>query len=127
MKFLSKLVSQVIILCFTSLMPNLHAQDITWLTPTEYDFGVMERYQPDSFSFVFKNTSGFDLVIDNVRTTCGCTAPRWTYEAIPADSTSTIEIVYNSKNPGYFEKKVKVFFAGIRKPEVLKVEGEVVE
>lgn len=127
MKFLAKVVGLVLVLFFTSYMPSLHAQDITWLTPTEFEFGEMKQYQPDSFKFVFKNTSGFDIVIDNVRTTCGCTAPRWSYDPIPADSSSTVEIVYNAKNIGYFDKRIKVFFSGIRKAEILRVSGNVVE
>ncbi|MEZ4948276.1 MAG: DUF1573 domain-containing protein [Saprospiraceae bacterium] len=127
MKMILKKVSPVILFFILCGMHNLQAQSVTWLTPTEHDFGVLKQYHPDTVYFTFKNISGYDMVIDNVRTTCGCTAPNWSMEPIPADSTSTILIEYNSKNLGYFEKKIKVYYAGIRKAEVLRIEGEVVE
>jgi hypothetical protein len=127
MKIILKKLSPVILIFFFGATTFANAQSVTWLTPTEHDFGVLKQFHPDTVYFTFKNISGFDMVIDNVRTTCGCTAPDWNMEPIPVDSTSTILIEYNSKNLGYFEKKIKVYYAGIRKPEVLKIEGEVVE
>ena len=106
---------------------SANAQDIIWLSPNEHDFGEMERYHEQSVDFEFKNNSGEAIVIDNVRTPCGCTTPEWSEEPIPADSTGIITITYDARKVGYFYKKVKVYFSGIRKGQKLYVEGEVVD
>ena len=112
---------------FSLLWLPLFAQDIIWLTPVEHDFGEFEQFDIQQVAFKFKNNSGEAVVVDNVRTTCGCTSPDWSDEPIPADSTSVITIEYDARKIGFFYKKVKVYFSGIRKGEKLSVEGEVVE
>lgn len=111
-------------LCITI---QLSGQEIIWLSPTEHDFGEFEQYDMQQVEFKFKNNTGQPLVIDNVRTTCGCTSPGWTEAPIPVDSSSVITVEYDARKLGYFHKKVKVYFSGIRKGHKLFVEGEVVE
>ncbi len=98
---------------------------VEWLTPMEHDFGIITQFEPVEVNFEFRNISGEAFLIDNVRTTCGCAAPDWTYDAVPADSTSTIRIEYDAAKKGYFRKKITVFFSGQRKSEKLWIEGEV--
>ena len=97
--------------------------NIEWLTPLEHDFGDIAQREPVEFSFEFKNISEDSMLIDNVRTTCGCTTPDWTWEPIAPDSTSSIRVIYDAKKKGYFKKKVKVYFSNQRKATVLKVTG----
>ncbi|MDZ7606384.1 MAG: DUF1573 domain-containing protein [Cyclobacteriaceae bacterium] len=47
--------------------------------------------------FSFKNTGSGPLVIQNVLSTCGCTAPEWPKEPIDAGAEGKIKIVFNSK------------------------------
>ena len=103
------------------LLPTEHQ----WLTPLEYDFGVIAEDEPVRVDFQFKNTSEFPIFIDNVRTTCGCTAPNWNPEGIEPDSIGTITIEYDAKKSGYFRKKILVFFNHERRGERLYIEGEV--
>ena len=84
----------------------------------------MEK-KPVEFKFEFKNTSEEPMLMDNVRTTCGCTTPDWAWDPIEPDSTSFIRVVFDAKKQGFFNKKVKVFFSNQRKPTVLKIEGYV--
>ncbi len=106
---------------------SANAQDIIWLSPNTHDFGEMKQFKEQSIDFEFKNNSGEAIVIDNVRTPCGCTTPDWSEEPIPAGSTGIISIAYDARKLGYFHKKVKVYFSGIRKGQKLFVEGEVVD
>lgn len=108
-------------------MAGLGAQTVEWLTDTHHDFETMKQYKPETFDFQFKNTTDAPLIIDNVRTTCGCTAPDWDETPVEPGAVGTIKIEYDAKRIGYFEKKVKVYFHGRRKPEALSIEGEVVE
>ena len=47
---------------------------VEWLSPLEHDFGDLERGKPVEHFFKFKNISGEPITIDNIRTSCGCTA-----------------------------------------------------
>jgi hypothetical protein len=105
----------------------LCAQTVEWRSPVHHDFGAIKHLQPVTVSFVFKNLLSTPLVIDNVRTTCGCTAPDWSEAPTAPGAENTILIEYDAKKIGYFEKKIKVYFDGVRKPETLIIEGEVVE
>jgi len=120
-------MKKLFLLLLTVSTLQLFAQDIAWLTPTEHDFGEFEQFDIQQVEFKFKNNTGEPVVIDNVRTTCGCTSPDWTDEPILADSTSVITIEYDARKVGFFYKKVKVYFSGIRKGHKLYIEGEVVE
>ena len=100
-------------------------QGIEWTTPVEHDFGDLVQGDPAEHFFKFKNTSGDTILIDNVRATCGCTTPDWTWDPIAPDSTSHIRVVYDARKKGYFKKKIKVFFSHQRKATVLKITGYV--
>ena len=106
---------------------QLAAQDVIWLSPTEHDFGEFEQFDMQQVEFKFKNNTDGPIVIENVRTTCGCTSPDWSEEPIPADSISQIRIEYDARKLGYFYKKVKVYFKEVKKGTKLIVEGEVIE
>ena len=96
-----------------------------WLTPLEHDFGKLKQGIPERTIYRFKNNSEFPVFIDNVRTTCGCTAPDWSPDAVAPDSIGTITIEYDAKKEGYFRKRILVFFNHQRKPDKLYIEGEV--
>lgn len=99
---------------------------VEWLSPTTHDFGEILHNSETTHTFPFKNTSDAAFVIDNVRTSCGCTAADWIETPILPDSTATIEVIYDAHDLGYFRKYVKVFLSGQRKAEKLYLEGEVV-
>lgn len=91
----------------------------------DHDYGLLEQFEGEETVFTFKNTSSDTLLIDNVRTTCGCTAPDWDLEPIPPGEIRDIRIVFEANKIGYFRKKIKVFFSNQKKGDVLYVEGEV--
>lgn len=107
------------------LAPVLYVSDpiVEWLTPVEHDFGDLVKDRPVEHFFKFKNISGEPFAIDNVRTTCGCTAPDWSLLPVAAGDTSQLRIEFNAAKPGYFRKKIKVYFNSQRKAEILYIEG----
>lgn len=97
-----------------------------WITETEYDFGDIAYQKPVQYTFRFKNTSTEPLVIETIRTSCGCTGSTWDETPILADSIGNITIEYDAKKAGYFRKSAKVFFEGKREAERLWVSGYVI-
>ncbi len=47
-----------------------------------HDFGKVIQGERVSYGFKFKNTGRSDLVISQVKTSCGCTVPKFTKEPI---------------------------------------------
>ncbi len=114
----------MVLICFGLLWQNfvIHSP-IVWLTTSEHNFGAIPQYQEQIHHFYFRNNSLKNISIDNVRTTCGCTASQWQEMPIPPDSIGFVSITYDAKQVGAFKKKIKVFFANQRLPEILFVEG----
>ncbi len=100
---------------------------VEWLTAETHDFGDILHREPVEVSFEFKNISGEPIVIDNVRTSCGCTAADWGVAPILPDSVGLINIEFDAREPGYFHKWIKVYFSGQRKAERRFIEGFVEE
>lgn len=98
---------------------------VEWLTERDHDFGKMRHERPKSFVFLFKNISEEPILLETVRTTCGCTAARWTESPIGPGETGEINVEYDAYQRGDFSKKIRVFFSRQRKPELLWIRGDV--
>lgn len=98
---------------------------IQWLTPTEHNFGTVPRGASVTHHFVYQNNTSSPLVIDNVRTTCGCTAPGWSTSALPPAAADTLSIVFHGQKRGPFRKQVKVYFNSQHRAERLHIKGTV--
>jgi hypothetical protein len=109
---------------FVSASPA-DSSKIKWLDATTHDFGAIPVGKPVSKVFHFKNVSEVPIVIDNVRTTCGCTNTEWDEEPVLPGATGTITVVFDAVMPKYFRKKVIVWFDGLPRAEHLFVEGVV--
>ncbi len=64
---------------------------------TEHDFGTINEGDVVTHTYKFKNTGAVPLIIENVKPSCGCTAPHWTKEPIPVGGTGEIQVEFNSK------------------------------
>jgi len=115
-----------LLLVFTPILP-FNESKVKWLTPLEHDFGDINHNEPVTHLFEFVNISDKLLTIDNVRTSCGCTASDWEYVPTAIADTSAVSIVYDAAKTGYFRKKIKVYFHGQRNAEILYIEGFVLE
>ncbi len=78
---------------------------------TVHDFGkIAEEIGQATCSFEFTNTGNAPLIINSVRTSCGCTTPSYTKEPVLPGKTGTIKVAYTTTNRvGAFSKGVTVF------------------
>jgi hypothetical protein len=98
---------------------------VTWLTSRDHDFGEIDRGKPVAFRFEFRNTASDTILLQTVRTTCGCTAAQYTETPIAPGATGSVNIEYDAAQNGSFTKKIRVFFDRQRKPEILRIRGRV--
>ena len=79
--------------------------------------------------FEFTNTGNADLVITDVKSSCGCTVPSKPTEPIAPGKTGKIEVQYNM-NPGPISKTITVTSNAVNRESgmiPLKITGKVVE
>ena len=99
---------------------------VTWLTETEHDFGEVRQSATVRYVFKFKNAIAEPIVLQTVRTTCGCTAAEWTEAPIAPGEPGEVTIEFDADRGGSFRKKITVFFDKQRKAETLWISGEVI-
>ncbi len=72
----------------------------------EHDFGEVEEGKIVEYVFSFKNTGNYPLMLQDIRTTCGCTAPEWTKEPIAPNEEGKIIVRFNSAHKAGQQRKV---------------------
>ena len=78
----------------------------------------------DLFIFEFKNNSKKPATIQNVQTSCGCTAAEKPTEAVKPGKKSKISVSYDTKRVGAFTKTITVT-SDVSEPIVLTIRGTV--
>lgn len=92
---------------------------------TDHDFGKILQNGDGNFSFKFKNTGKEPLIIQNVRSSCGCTvASRPNAPILPGES-SEISVKYDTRRIGVFHKNITVSSNADNASVVLNIKGEV--
>jgi hypothetical protein len=75
-----------------------------------FDFGSIHEDDVVPHTFVIKNTGTTDLVIENVKPSCGCTMVDIPLESIPPGGSSEISVKFNSHGKaGTQNKTIEVF------------------
>lgn len=102
------------------------AQQIS--TPnTTIDCGQVLFQQPVKAEFQMKNSGSAPLVINDVRTSCGCTMVSYPTKPVAAGSPFTVEAIYDSKTMGHFQKLIGIYSNASEEPMMLTLKGTVVE
>lgn len=98
------------------------------LVNNEFDIGKMQVNLTKEVEFKFTNTGKSDLIIRNIRATCGCTALQQGKSVVGPGETSSIKAVFSSgANPGMQHKNIYVYTNDPKSSEVvLTIKGEVV-
>lgn len=75
----------------------------------EHDFGIVTEGEKVGWYFKYKNVGDSDLLISNVITTCGCTAPHYSKKPLAAGGEEVLQIIFDSKGKSGKEiKNVKI-------------------
>ncbi|MCB9224007.1 MAG: DUF1573 domain-containing protein [Crocinitomicaceae bacterium] len=76
----------------------------------EYDFGTVKEGEQVRHTYKFKNTGDKNLILINVKGSCGCTVPEdWPKDPIAPGETGEIKVVFDSQGRvGNVKKNVRV-------------------
>ena len=90
-----------------------------------HDFGELAFASDGSCEFIFKNTGKSPLVLNNVKSTCGCTIPEWPREPVGENESASIRVRYDTHRVGSFTKSITVYSNASNSPKRLFIKGRV--
>ena len=90
------------------------------------NYGTIEQHSDGTKIFAFTNTGDAPLIINEVKTSCGCTVPRYSKAPILPGESGELEIKYNTKKLGAFTKTITVKSNAEGGNKILKIKGTVV-
>ncbi len=100
------------------------ASPVSWKAET-LDIGEIPQGTPKSIDFEFKNTGKTDIIITNVKASCGCTATDYTKTPVKPGQTAKVTATYNAAAKGAFTKTVTVTTNAEETPKTLTFKGTV--
>ena len=90
---------------------------------TEYDFGTIEQGTPQEHVFTFTNTGKAPLVITDASSSCGCTVPKYTQEAIAPGEKGELLVKFNGSGQNQVTKTVTVTANTEAGKELIKIKA----
>ncbi|PID91405.1 MAG: hypothetical protein CSA96_08560 [Bacteroidetes bacterium] len=90
-----------------------------------HDYGELPKDGDGTWIFRCKNLGEEAIVINRVRSTCGCTVPQWPREPLEPGSTGEIVVKYNTAQTGTFMKSLYVYSTAANTPVKLQIKGKV--
>lgn len=93
-----------------------------------HDFGSVKEGEKVQYDFRYTNTGKSALFIQEVNTSCGCTATEFTKDLIQPGESNYIKITYDSDGrPGSFQKTISVITNTQPNETKLLIIGDVIE
>jgi len=93
---------------------------------TVHDYGTIQQGADGAYEFKFTNKGKTPLILNNVRSSCGCTVPSWTKEPVQPGAGGSIKVVYNTASIGAFNKSITVSSNAKNSEVMLQIKGNVV-
>jgi len=97
-----------------------------WFEEILHDYGEIPEGSDGTCAFTFKNLGDASIVINRVRSSCGCTVPSWPREPVEPGESAEITVRYNTALTGTFLKSVLVYSTASNSPVKLQIKGKVV-
>ncbi len=91
------------------------------------DYGEIKKGSDGVRVFEFTNTGDAPLVIEDVKSSCGCTVPKKPENPILPGETGQIEVKYDTNHVGPIRKTITVYSNSDEPVKALKIKGTVIE
>ncbi len=93
-----------------------------------FDYGTITKGADGNHTFTFTNTGNSPLVIESVKSSCGCTVPKKPEAPIAPGASGSIQVRYDTQRLGVFRKTITVTTnAGTNSVVALKIKGTVIQ
>lgn len=87
------------------------------------DYGTIIQNADGVRTFKVTNTGNEDLIIKDIKSTCGCTVPQKPKGPIVPGATAEIKVKYDTKRLGPIRKTITVYANTENSPYPLKIKG----
>lgn len=95
---------------------------------TAYNFGTVREGEKVQYSYRFRNTGRYPLVITNATASCGCTVPEKPERPIMSGDTGFIKVVFDSKGKSNHVVKTVTITSNANPPfRELLLSGDVIK
>jgi hypothetical protein len=92
-----------------------------------HDFGRVIEGEKITYAFKFTNDGKAELLITDVKSSCGCTVAEFTKEALKPGERGLVKITFDSSNrKGFQNKSITVISNTIPSTTVLKIKAQVI-
>lgn len=106
--------------------PELITGPAISLDKETHDYGDIAYDANGACQFKVTNTGTEPLVISNCQGSCGCTVPKCDPNPIAPGASSFIDVKYDTKRPGPFQKSVTINSNAVNSPvKVVTIKGTV--
>ena len=92
---------------------------------TIIDYGTIENGEDGKRTFEFKNIGNAPLIFSRIFSSCGCTIPKKPEKPILPGESGSIEVEYDTKRTGLFQKAITVNSNAKTPNVILRIKGEV--
>ena len=115
-----KKIGLFLVIIFSSL--SLYSQEFKFEQET-IDYGKIEKASEGARVFVFTNVGNQPLIIETIKSSCGCTVPKKPDQPIMPGEKGEIEVAYDTKRPGGFSKAITIFSNAKNERKMVKIKG----
>ncbi|CAM1358599.1 conserved exported hypothetical protein [Tenacibaculum sediminilitoris] len=119
-----KTILSFVAVCFITL--TVSAQEFKFETET-IDYGKVVLGSEGKRVFEFTNVGDAPLIIEDIKSTCGCTVPTKPEKPIMPGEKGQIEVSYDTKRPGGFSKAITIISNAKKKRKMVKIKGFIVK
>lgn len=91
------------------------------------DYGIIDYDSDGTRTFKFTNRGRSPIIIADIKSSCGCTVPKYSKKPILPGESSTIEVKYSTKRVGAFSKTITINSNAFEGRKTLKIKGNVIK
>jgi hypothetical protein len=118
----------ILVMCLVLFTISLQSQEESAeisFKETIIDYGIIENGVDGKSTFEFKNIGNAPLIFSRIFSSCGCTIPKKPEKPIQAGESGIIEVEYDTKRTGLFQKAITVNSNAKTPNVILRIKGEV--
>ena len=109
----------LLLLCATL---SINSQEFKFEQET-IDYGKIIKGSEGERTFVFTNVGDAPLIIQSIKSSCGCTVPKKPENPIMPGEKGKIKVSYDTKRIGGFSKQITILSNAITARKIVKIKG----
>ena len=119
-----KTLLTLLVFCCVAAVAQAQGPQMTFES-NEIDYGTIVQNSDPLRVFKFTNDGTEPLVIKHAKGSCGCTVPAYPKQPIAPGESATIEVRYDTKRIGQFQKTVELTTNEAEPTHTLRIKGKV--